>query len=172
MDGWENFALAQVGAAAALAGLVLVGVSVNLERVLSEPGATSRVAEALFALLGLLVAASVLLIPGQARWVAGIELLAIGVLGWAANIVVQRRAKHAWVHSYGPAPQRIRAFVITHAVLGELATLPFVVAGVVLLFGSDDGLYGVAVGAAGAFGLAFLDAWVLLIEINRIPVER
>ena len=30
MDGWENFALAQVGAAATLAGLVLVGVSMLL----------------------------------------------------------------------------------------------------------------------------------------------
>ena len=39
MDGWESFALAQIGAAAALAGLVLVGTSVNLERVLAEPGA-------------------------------------------------------------------------------------------------------------------------------------
>jgi hypothetical protein len=29
IDGWESFALGQVGAAAALAGLVLVGVSVN-----------------------------------------------------------------------------------------------------------------------------------------------
>ncbi len=35
MDGWESFALAQIGAAAALAGLVLVGTSVNLERVLA-----------------------------------------------------------------------------------------------------------------------------------------
>jgi hypothetical protein len=37
MDGWESFALAQVGAAAALAGLVLVAVSVNLKRVLAAP---------------------------------------------------------------------------------------------------------------------------------------
>ena len=38
--------------------------------------------------------------------------------------------------------------------------------------GSDDGLYGVDLGAVGSFALAFLDAWVLLIEINRIDIER
>ncbi len=37
MNGWEDFAIAQVGASAALAGLVLVAVSVNLDRVLAEP---------------------------------------------------------------------------------------------------------------------------------------
>jgi hypothetical protein len=29
MSGWENFLVAQVGASAALAGLVFVGVSIN-----------------------------------------------------------------------------------------------------------------------------------------------
>ena len=47
MDGWESFALAQVGAAAALAGLVLVAVSVKLERVLAAPYAPARVAQVL-----------------------------------------------------------------------------------------------------------------------------
>ena len=35
MSGWDNFLLAQVGASAALAGLVFVGVSINLTRILS-----------------------------------------------------------------------------------------------------------------------------------------
>jgi hypothetical protein len=63
MDAWESFALAQVGAAAALAGLVLVGVSVNLARVLADPWATPRAGEALAVLLTLLIAATALLVP-------------------------------------------------------------------------------------------------------------
>jgi hypothetical protein len=41
----------------------------------------------------------------------------------------------------------------------------------VLLLGNDAGLYGVALGAVGAFGLAFLDAWTLLIEIHRFGTD-
>ena len=37
MSGWEGFFAAQVGASAALAGLIFVGVSLNLAKVLDSP---------------------------------------------------------------------------------------------------------------------------------------
>ena len=85
MDGWENFAIAQVGASAALAGLVLVSVSVNLDRVLAEPSAPPRVAEALIALLALLVGATALLVPRQPLWLVGAELLGVGATAWSPS---------------------------------------------------------------------------------------
>jgi hypothetical protein len=36
----------------------------------------------------------------------------------------------------------------------------------------DLATYGVALGAVGAFGLAFLDAWTLLIEIHQFGTDR
>jgi hypothetical protein len=90
MNGWEDFAIAQVGASAALAGLVLVSVSVNLDRVLAEPSAPPRVAEALVALLALLVAATALLVPRQPLWLVGAELLGVGATAWTTIIVLQR----------------------------------------------------------------------------------
>jgi hypothetical protein len=100
MNGWEDFAIAEVGASAALAGLVLVGVSVNLERVLAEPSAPPRVAEALTALLALLVAATVLLVPDQRHWVIGAELLAVGATAWTIIVVLQRRAARAYAANH------------------------------------------------------------------------
>lgn len=35
MPGWENFFVAQVGASAALAGLVFVGISINLTKIVA-----------------------------------------------------------------------------------------------------------------------------------------
>jgi hypothetical protein len=34
MTGWENFFIAEMGASAALVGLIFVGVSINLTRIL------------------------------------------------------------------------------------------------------------------------------------------
>ena len=46
MDGWSEFAVAAAGATAALAGLVIVGISVNIKEILAFPGLTARAAAA------------------------------------------------------------------------------------------------------------------------------
>ena len=52
MDQWVNFFFAEVGASAALTGLVFVGVSINLKRILSLPKLPNRALEAPVLLLG------------------------------------------------------------------------------------------------------------------------
>jgi hypothetical protein len=42
MTGWESFFVAQVGASAAVAGLVFVGVSINLDKILKYAGLPGR----------------------------------------------------------------------------------------------------------------------------------
>ena len=49
---WSNFFVAEVGAAAALTGLVMVAVSINLAQVLAVPTLPGRAAETLFLLMG------------------------------------------------------------------------------------------------------------------------
>jgi hypothetical protein len=65
MDQWHDFFLAQAGAAGVLTGLVFVGVSINLQKIVSEPGSglTGRAAEALIVL--------VVLCTGGRRFKAG-----------------------------------------------------------------------------------------------------
>src|SRR5215468_25862 len=76
---WANFFVAEVGASAALAGLVVVAISINLSRILSFPQLPARAAESLLMLTGALMLASFGLMPGQAIAVLGAEILAIGV---------------------------------------------------------------------------------------------
>jgi hypothetical protein len=160
MAEWESFAVAQVGAAAVLAGLIFVGVSVNLDQVLKIPGLPGRAAEALVVLLTLLVAASLLLVPGQPMILFGIELLVIGVLAWLAVGTIQYRTRGAWERDH------FRTYV-RRVVLAQVATLPFVLAGLAVLWRGEGGLAWLDVGTIGTFLVAFANAWVLLVEINR-----
>ena len=81
MGDWHDFFVAEAGAAGVLTGLVFVGVSMNLERILSKPGSslTGRAAEALILLVAVLTASSLLLVPGQGRGLVGHEVLVVGI---------------------------------------------------------------------------------------------
>jgi hypothetical protein len=76
---WQAFSQALVGAAAALAGMLFVAVSVNLERILERPDfLPPRAAETLAAVLVVLVSCALTLVPQNTRRL-GIELLVIAL---------------------------------------------------------------------------------------------
>lgn len=160
MEGWDNFAVAQVGASAALAGLVFVGLSVNLARVLQAPGVLGRAGEAIVVLAALLFAASAVIVPGQSLGLLAAELTAIGLVDWLVVVGLQYVARRIEIEG------RPASFA-GRIVLGQLATLPFIVAGIALAARGEGGLYWFALGAFGSYAVAFVDAWVLLVEINR-----
>jgi len=64
---WHDFAVAVAGAGAALAGLLVVAVSVNIRDVIAGPTLTRRAALALVLVTVPLVLALVLLIPERCR---------------------------------------------------------------------------------------------------------
>ena len=82
MSGWESFFVAQVGASAAVAGLVFVGVSINLDKILKYAGLPGRTLEALIVLILVLITSSLMLVPGQSNTLIGAELLGVGLLAW------------------------------------------------------------------------------------------
>jgi hypothetical protein len=86
MGDWHDFFLAQARAARALTGLVFVGVSINLEKILSEPafGLAGRAAEALILLVAVLTASVLLLVPGQGGWEASSGWRRL----WSSSILV------------------------------------------------------------------------------------
>lgn len=161
MTGWENFFIAEVGASAALAGLLFVGVSINLARILSLPQLPNRALLALLLLLTILVVSSLLLIPGQSLMLTGIEVLIIGLVIWTLATVLDIRSLQETEARYR------RPFVSTNMVLSQLAALPYVIAGITILLSGAGGLYWLVPAVIFSFIKAILDAWVLLIEINR-----
>jgi modulator of FtsH protease len=157
---WSSFFSALVSASASLTGLLFVAVSINLGQIVRQQNLVSRAAKALFALVSVLLAAVLCLAPAQSvRWL-GVEILLLGLLFWAGATRAERRATHD--NPFVSSMQR--AF---HFTMMQCSALPFIVAGLSLLTGLGGGLYWLVAGAVFSLVAALIDAWVLLIEIQR-----
>jgi hypothetical protein len=157
---WANFFVAEVGAAAALTGLLVVAISINLARILSLSQLPERAAESVVILVAAFVLASIGLVPNQPIRLFGAEVLAIGLVTFLVSLVIQLRSWNA-IAAVSTAKQYARAAV------SIAANLPFMIAGTLLLYGSDAGLYWIATGIIISLVAGVWHAWVLLIEILR-----
>jgi hypothetical protein len=157
---WANFFVAEVGASAALTGLIVVAISINLSRILSTTHLPGRAAEALFILGGVLVVTSVGLIPNQPAALFGVETLAVGLVMFLVPLTLQ-------LQSLAPDPAIPATRRFARIVVSAAASLPMVVAGLLLLAGSTAGLYWIAAGVILSLTAGVFTAWVLLIEIMR-----
>src|SRR6185437_11799985 len=63
VSGWSDFFVAAAGAAAALAGLVFVSISINLSRIIEARGVSGRAAETMVLLSGALASSLITLFP-------------------------------------------------------------------------------------------------------------
>jgi hypothetical protein len=165
MADWHDFFLATAGAAAVLAGLVFVGVSINLDMIVANPnyGLTGRALEALVLLVALLIVTTLLLVPAQGTMVAGVEILAVGIADWAAIVAIQMLQLRNW-HSL---EANLRRHFVIRVLLGQVATLPLVAAGIAVLSWGMSGLYLLVAGVILSFLVAVADAWILLVEVHR-----
>jgi hypothetical protein len=157
---WANFLIAEVGATAALTGLIIVAVSINLQHILSFPQLPGRAAEMLIMLVGALIACSFGLMPGQSVKVLGGEILAVGLLMTVAPIVIQ--ARQLPVLKTQPL-----TWWLWRSIVAIGAGVPVLVGGLYLVTGTSHGLYWVAAGVLVTLAATVWNAWVLLIEILR-----
>ncbi len=160
MEQWANYFIATAGAAAALAGLLFVGVSLNLTKILSLPHLPGRALGSLVLLTNILLSGSFCLVPGQSTFWLGCELLLLGVFVWSFNLRLD-------LAMFRLVDKKFLGRNIQNLVFGQLAILPYIVAGILLLNGCTTGFYLLVPGITFSFIKAMVDAWVLLIEINR-----
>ena len=165
IDEWHDFFLATAGAAAVLAGLVFVGLSINLDQIMATPtyGLPGRALEALVLLMAVLIVTCLLLVPAQGMVLAGVEVLVVGVADWVAIVTIHLRQLRNWQ----ALEANLRVNFVGRVVLGQLATLPIVAAGVAVLSWGVSGLYLLVSGVILSFLVAVAEAWVLLVEIHR-----
>lgn len=157
--GWENFFVATAGASAALAGLLFVAISVNIQRILSIQHMPGRAGQTLMYLLATLLASLLGLVPGQTRLWLGSELLVVGGLFWLFAMRVHLRSV--------PLMPPVRRWRWLHFTVAQLATIPYVVTALSLLWGRGGGLYWVVPATLFSMAAAMMNGWVLLVEILR-----
>jgi modulator of FtsH protease len=161
VNDWSNFFLGELGAAAALAGLLFVSVSVNQARILQLGRIADRGLEALLMLWLVLVVASLPLVPGQSLRLLGAEILAITILVLVVTVRLQR------VYLQHLEPQ-YRSRSTRMVLINRLSVIVIGLAGLLMLWrGDGTGLYLLPAGFIVTFFAAGTSAWVLLIEINR-----
>jgi hypothetical protein len=159
VTGWANFFVAEAGASAALTGLLFVAVSINLSKILAHRELPGRAAEALILLAGVLAASTIGLVPGQTRVQLGVELTVVAGLGWLLPMASQLRVGHA--------PGAPVSWIVSRVVAHQLSAIPQLIAGISVLVGAGGGLYWLVPGTLLSFAAGLINAWVLLIEIQR-----
>jgi hypothetical protein len=162
---WESFALAQVGASAALLGLVFVGISINLRDIIGSGALVHRAAEAVMLLGSVLATATVVLIPGQRRELLSTELIAIAAVTFAAVLFFQRDATTQTPDPGRGGPPRGSLAIRRTLGLGTAALIG--IGGITLAAESGGGLYWLAVAILAAYAGSLSNAWILLVEILR-----
>lgn len=161
MNHWSVFFAATAGAAAALTGLIFVGVSINLSKILI-PNSTlpARALVALVLLFTILLFSTCFLIPSQHPVALQTETTIIGFAVWFFVVRMD-------FLNYRKTELQFKRYYTFNFILNQLSTIPYLIAAVLLLTSNDAAVYFIAVAFAISFLKAFADSWVLLVEINR-----
>ncbi len=157
---WDSFFVAQVGASAALTGLVFVALSINLGNIIKERSLVDRAGEAVALLVLPVVVGLGVLAPARSLRTTGLVAGVPAVAGWVLVSLLLVRGRKA-------APDRPLPEAVVRATFVQLATLPAIVGSVLLLTGTSAGFALLAVGAGISILVGIVWAWVLLVEILR-----
>ncbi|MES1169930.1 MAG: hypothetical protein ABUL47_04500 [Leifsonia sp.] len=156
---WDNLFIAAAGAGAALAGLIIVAMSVNVKTILRIPGMTSRAATTIAVLILMVILALAGLFPHQ-------TYLQFGVVVTICSVLVLALGVRSLVVMVGDAPAA-KIGAATKGLLGVAPTSIAVAAGILLLVGNETGLVLLGVSMLISIAASVSNAWVLLVEILR-----
>lgn len=157
---WADFAVGMAGAAAVLAGLVFVAVSVNIDRILAVPGLPGRAADSIVIFLAVVIECAFVLVAHQPAVALGVELILTGVVASAVLLAVAIAGVR--MPSLQPLSWRASRLATT-----QIVTIPVILAGASLLGWPAGGLYWLVAGVLAALVAATGNAWVLLVEVVR-----
>jgi hypothetical protein len=159
LPGWSDFNVAVAGAGAALAGLLIVAMSVNITRILEAETLSARAGSSIGALVLGVAASCLALIPGQPIWLLGLEVLAGVALVW----LLEAFAIRAILREQGQRAANRGMKIL----VGALPPAVFTVGAMLLVAGAGTGYVWVAAGSVLAIIGAVLFSWIALVEILR-----
>jgi hypothetical protein len=159
---WHDFYVMAGGAAAALAGLLFVAMSLHADAVMRTLFYRNRAVGMLMSLTTQLLLSAAVLVPGQPLVFIGVEV-EIAALFWAGIAI---RAFTSWEPTTVPVPvSRLRS--IAEMAAGITWNLLFLAAGLSLLIRFGGGFYLLALVMVFAFAWNIYVAWVLITEVSE-----
>ncbi|HUO20914.1 MAG TPA: hypothetical protein VMU59_00170 [Caulobacteraceae bacterium] len=161
LSAWIPFFSAVAECTATLAGLVIVAVSVNVQKIISMTHLPTRAFAAIGALMQVLVTSLAALIPQPVQAYA-IELALAVLIGWTVHARTTPRVVKGHAALGRPLRERVIMLAMVYAQL-----LPLSAGAAMVGLGDLRGLYCVALAAVVALMVSALNAWVLLVEILR-----
>lgn len=156
-DAWQVLFGAVAAASAALTGLLFVGLSINLKRVIGTPEHLGRAREVLGQLLSLLVLSIILLIPGQSRLLLGAELILLGATLAGVSVFLHRQTFQRI-----EAGRRMRWGA--RVAVFHVGTLAIPSAGVSLVLNRYGGLFWLVITVLIYFLWSTINAWTLVVQ--------
>jgi hypothetical protein len=160
-EEWKDLFVAMAGASAALAGLLFVAVSINVDRIIHFKGLPERGVETLALLLSALVVSIAGLMPGQGHVAFGVELLGIALVLLAVLLAMPV------THELPEGADRPPAWLLSRWLIRLTGPGLLLIGALTELLAVGGGLYWIAAAfvflTLGAVG----NAWVLLVEILR-----
>ena len=160
-EGWSEFFVAVAGAAAALAGLIIVAMSVTIKEILASPSLPSRAAATISSMALILLLAIFGLIPHQTDVVLGVEVVVASAVALVPVLVMAQRV-------FADTTFRSEFWTrVFRVVVGIVPVALSLVGGFFVAAGSQTGLFLVAATIALVFVTSMLNAWVLLVEVQR-----
>jgi modulator of FtsH protease len=156
---WTNFFVAQVGASAALLGLLFVSLSINISKILSIKQLPGRALLALMLLFAVLLISLLLLLPSQPVAVIGGTIMVVFATVAIAGTYFQ-------IAAFRSMPAH-RMNVVLNGTLLAFSVLPYGIGALHVARGDWGAVIWIAVATMFSLLKAVMDAWVLLVEINR-----
>ncbi len=162
---WNDFFVANAGAAAALAGLVFVGVSINADEIIASKRLIGRALEAFAMLTSVLIISAIGLTPDVGSTGYGIALVVVGLV---LELVCGYHQLRSLPRFGGEVdPRTPKGSNLARITISQIAILSFLVGGVTLVAEGGGGLYWLVPMVVLGYTAALTNAWVLLIEIRR-----
>jgi hypothetical protein len=158
--GWDNFFVAMAGAAAALAGLIVVAMSVTIKEILASKSLPSRAGATIASLVLVVVISGLVLMPAQPPAALGTELICVT----AAVLVIEVFTAVRITQERPVRPLMENTYKI---VLGIGQLVPILIGAILIASGSAAGAFWVAGGILLTVAFAMMTAWVLLVEVHR-----
>ena len=159
---WQNFYLMTGGAAAVLAGLLFVAMSLHARAIMNDRFFSNRAVGTLMSLATQLLLSGAVLIPGQPLVLLGaeVEAAALVFVGITVRQVLTRgrdapTVASTWTHR------------LIELVGGTTWLVLFNVAGISLLLRVGGGLYLLAVVMFFMFAWNIYIAWILITEVSE-----